>query len=88
MSLIISHHGKVVSAASFCKVGDDGQDCLSAVRGSNPPPPTAKCCNAIRDANMKCLCSYLSSSFFCIFGINTNEGKKLPGKCGIAGPTC
>ncbi|KAF3338384.1 lipid-transfer protein DIR1 [Carex littledalei] len=80
LSLIISHHGKV-SAMSLCKVGDDGRACLPAVRGSNPPPPTAKCCNAIRGADVKCLCSYISSSLVRIlFGINTKEAQKLPGK--------
>lgn len=58
--------------------------CRAAVTGQNPPPPDAKCCAVIRQANLPCLCRY--KSLLPAVGINPTKALALPSKCGLKTP--
>ena len=45
---------------------------------------TEKCCAVIRQANLRCLCSY--KSILPSFGINPKNALALPAKCGLQLP--
>lgn len=73
------------SAMNFCNI-DSNQlnDCLPAVRGMSPPQPTQNCCGVVHQANLPCLCSYLS--VLPMFGIDPVSAVTLPNKCGLETP--
>ncbi|KAF3328799.1 putative lipid-transfer protein DIR1 [Carex littledalei] len=78
-------NNSMVSALSLCGMNNDGIiACLPSVRGSNLPHPTSKCCRAARGANFRCFCSYQHSVLIRLLGVNVNQIRKLPAKCGIA----
>lgn len=54
-------------------------ECLPAVTGRSPPPPTRRCCKAIRHADMSCLCRY--QSILPAMGIPPGNAFALPKKC-------
>jgi Probable lipid transfer len=71
-------------ALSLCGLNNNGITvCLPSVRGSNPPRPTPSCCRAIRGANQQCFCSYQHSALVALLGVNVDQMRKLPAKCGI-----
>ncbi|KAH7546815.1 putative lipid-transfer protein DIR1 [Ziziphus jujuba] len=73
------------SPITFCNI-DTNQlnDCLPAVRGMSPPPPTQNCCDVIHQAYLPCLCSYLP--VLPMFGIDPVSAVALPNKCGLETP--
>jgi Probable lipid transfer len=74
----------MVNCVIFCGLNDKGiKACLSAVRGSHPPPPTHTCCGYVTTADQKCFCQYRHSYLIRAFGINVEQVRKLPGICGI-----
>lgn len=74
--------------AKDCKVDKMGLiSCLPAISGSHPDPsPSPQCCNALKTADLPCLCSYRDSPDLKKLGINPNLAMKLPGKCKLAVP--
>lgn len=61
--------------------------CLPAVTGRSPPPPTRRCCKAIRHGDMNCLCQY--KSVLPAMGIPPKNAFELPKKCGMKSrPRC
>jgi Probable lipid transfer len=88
LCLIVNN--EMVFALSMCGMNNDGiSTCLPSVRGSNPPPPTPNCCRAVRVANLPCFCAYKHSALIRLLGVNIDQIRKLPGKCGIARhPNC
>ncbi|KAF3453369.1 hypothetical protein FNV43_RR03809 [Rhamnella rubrinervis] len=75
-----------VSAITFCNIDSNQLSyCLPAVRGRSPPPPTENCCNVVRQANLPCLCSYLS--VLPMFGIDPVAAVALPGNCNLETPS-
>jgi Probable lipid transfer len=79
----------IVNSVSFCNVDDKAiEACLPAVKGSQPPPPTHACCSYVKIADQRCLCQYQHSYLIPAFGVNIDQVKKLPEKCGIEAITC
>lgn len=73
------------SAIILCNIDSNQLNyCLPAVRTSSPPPPTETCCNVVQQANLPCLCSYLS--VLPVFGIDPVAAVALPSKCGMETP--
>lgn len=58
--------------------------CLPAIRGPSPSPPTKECCAVIQKADMHCLCSYKHA--LPNFGVNPGLAMALPKKCGLNPP--
>ncbi|KAG5520714.1 hypothetical protein RHGRI_033334 [Rhododendron griersonianum] len=61
--------------AQICNVPiGDLMACRHAVRvtrlRSGPPPPTAKCCEVISRADLRCLCSHKNSKFLPVLGVD------------------
>ena len=72
-------------AVAICNIDSSQLNlCRAAVTGQNPPPPDEKCCAVVRQANLRCLCSYKST--LPSFGINPKNALALPGKCGLQWP--
>ena len=72
-------------AVAICNIDSSQLNlCRAAVTGQNPPPPDEKCCAVIRQANLRCLCSY--KSILPSFGINPKNALALPAKCGLQLP--
>lgn len=69
------------SAATICNIDTSKlAECLPAVSGRSPPPPTKACCTALLSADLHCLCNYKSA--LPAFGINPALAMALPKKCG------
>jgi Probable lipid transfer len=74
----------MVHSIIFCGLNDKGiEACLSAVRGSHPPPPTHAYCGYVKAADQKCFCQYRHSYLIHAFKINVAQVRKLPGMCGV-----
>ncbi|KAF8414197.1 hypothetical protein HHK36_002197 [Tetracentron sinense] len=58
--------------------------CLPAIQGRSPSPPTKGCCAVMQKADMHCLCTY--KSVLPTFGINPALAMALPKKCGLKPP--
>jgi Probable lipid transfer len=61
------------------------EECKPAVSGSNPSPPSAECCDALKSADLPCLCSY--KNYLPSLGIDPNLAIQLPAKCGLTAPS-
>ncbi|KAK4275379.1 hypothetical protein QN277_018471 [Acacia crassicarpa] len=59
--------------------------CRAAITGNYPPPPSKRCCEVIKEANLPCLCSY--KSLLPAAGIDPKNALALPGKCGLRTPS-
>ncbi|KAI8526936.1 hypothetical protein RHMOL_Rhmol12G0037500 [Rhododendron molle] len=77
-------------AQTICKVTVEGlMSCRSAVTQPKPTPPSAACCTVIKNADLKCLCSYKNSSLLPSLGIDPKLALQLPSKCNISNaPKC
>ncbi|KAL6311065.1 hypothetical protein AAG906_011980 [Vitis piasezkii] len=65
------------SAATICNIDTSKlAECLPAVSGRSPPPPTKACCTALLSADLHCLCNYKSA--LPAFGINPALAMALP----------
>ncbi|XP_078156504.1 putative lipid-transfer protein DIR1 [Carex rostrata] len=62
------------------------EECKPSVSGSDPPPPSTECCDAMKNADLPCLCSYKNSAFLPALGIDPDLAMQLPAKCGIKAP--
>lgn len=72
-------------AVTLCNVDSNQLNyCLPAVRGGSPPPPTENCCGVVRQANLPCLCRYLS--VLPVFGIDPISAVTLPSRCSLETP--
>uniref|UniRef100_A0A2N9GZW0 Bifunctional inhibitor/plant lipid transfer protein/seed storage helical domain-containing protein n=1 Tax=Fagus sylvatica TaxID=28930 RepID=A0A2N9GZW0_FAGSY len=79
---LVSYRAK---AAAICNIDSTKlTQCLPAVNGQSPPPPTKQCCTVVRHANLPCLCNY--KSLLPAFGINPTHALALPKKCGLKTP--
>ncbi|KAF6144995.1 hypothetical protein GIB67_013346 [Kingdonia uniflora] len=82
--LIIAMQGPSggVHAVPICNMDSDKlSQCLPAIQGSTPSPPTKGCCDVMRGANMRCLCQY--KMYLPALGINSTLALALPQKCGM-----
>ncbi|KAH7833009.1 hypothetical protein Vadar_002338 [Vaccinium darrowii] len=77
-------------AQTICKVTVQGlMACRGAVTPPNPAPPTSACCSVLKNADLKCLCSYKNSTLLPSLGIDPKLALQLPSKCKIPNaPTC
>ncbi|KAG6637703.1 putative lipid-transfer protein DIR1 [Carya illinoinensis] len=72
-------------ATAICNIDSTKlNQCLPAVSGQSPPPPSKQCCSVVRLANLPCLCSY--KSVLPAIGINPVYALALPKKCGLKTP--
>lgn len=55
------------------------EQCLPAVTGKNPPPPTKECCSLIKQADLTCLCNYKGA--LPALDIEPSRAFALPRKC-------
>lgn len=70
---------------TICRVTiNDLVQCLPAVMGNKPPPPTPACCAVLRRADLQCMCSQKSE--LGKFGITSAAAMKLPKQCRINVP--
>ncbi|XP_060188528.1 putative lipid-transfer protein DIR1 [Lycium barbarum] len=58
--------------------------CLPAVMGQKPPPPTPACCAVLHKADLRCMCNQKSE--LGKFGISPKAAMKLPKQCSINVP--
>lgn len=61
-------------------------DCLPAIVEPKPESPTQQCCNAVKKADIPCLCSLASAPILPPLGINKDLLLALFGKCAL--PNC
>ncbi|KAL8509843.1 hypothetical protein ACS0TY_016895 [Phlomoides rotata] len=67
--------------ASVCNVKvSELVECLPAITGKSPPPPTKGCCSVMGRADLQCFCNYKSQ--FAKYGVDPAKAMLLPGKCG------
>ncbi|XP_031473450.1 putative lipid-transfer protein DIR1 [Nymphaea colorata] len=79
----------VASTAAFtiCSMeAGEFYGCLPAIRGPSPSPPSSDCCNAIKRADLNCLCSYKDSALLPSFGVDPKLAMALPRKCNLVPP--
>ncbi|XP_024024217.1 putative lipid-transfer protein DIR1 [Morus notabilis] len=66
----------------LCKLTDqDLNTCRPAVTAPNPADPTGACCEALKKADLVCLCQFKNSAFLPILGIDPDLAMALPKKC-------
>ncbi|CAN4103963.1 unnamed protein product [Withania somnifera] len=69
----------------ICKVTiNDLAQCLPAVMGKKPPPPTPSCCIVLHKADLQCMCNQKSE--LGKFGISPAAAMKLPKQCKVNVP--
>ncbi|KAL4363569.1 hypothetical protein GQ457_04G025980 [Hibiscus cannabinus] len=74
-------------AISLCDMNDDGiEACRPSVTQPNPVDPTPLCCDALKGANLSCLCSYKNSMWLPSLGIDPALAMALPPKCNLHMP--
>ncbi|XP_073012962.1 putative lipid-transfer protein DIR1 [Typha latifolia] len=86
---IMGDHAVTVSKADevICNMTQQGIDaCKPSVSGSDPTPPSKKCCSALAAADLPCLCSYRNSYLLPAYGIDPDLALQLPAKCHLALP--
>ncbi|XWS31198.1 hypothetical protein CRYUN_Cryun23aG0057000 [Craigia yunnanensis] len=58
-------------AMTLCDMNDEGLEaCKPSVTQPNPVDPTPKCCEALKGANLTCLCGYKNSMWLPSLGID------------------
>ncbi|KAL5735820.1 hypothetical protein ACOSQ2_030608 [Xanthoceras sorbifolium] len=74
------------TAFSICNIDSTQMmnQCLPAVTGKSPKPPSKQCCAVVRRANLPCLCGY--KAVLPGLGIQPKPALALPQKCGLATP--
>lgn len=78
----------VGAAQVICNMTEEQLEaCKPSVSGSNPSPPSAECCAALKSADLPCLCSYKNSGFLPALGIDPDLAMQLPSKCGVTAPS-
>ncbi|XP_009358980.2 putative lipid-transfer protein DIR1 [Pyrus x bretschneideri] len=85
VALVVLLEGSTVS--SLCNMTDEGiADCKPSVTKTNPTPPTPECCEALKGADLKCLCGYKNSFLLPSLGIDPTLAMALPAKCNLTPP--
>lgn len=59
-------------------------ECLPAIRGFSPSPPSRECCAVLQKADLHCLCNY--KSMLPTYGVNPGLAMGLPKLCGLILP--
>lgn len=74
---------------SICRMNEKGLlACLPSVSGASPAvTPSDKCCAALAQADLPCLCKYKDSPLLSQMGIKPDLAKQLPTKCKLSTPT-
>ncbi|KAK6259699.1 hypothetical protein SCA6_014173 [Theobroma cacao] len=68
-------------AMTLCDIDDKGlADCKPSVTQPNPVDPSPDCCEALKGADLACLCSYKNSMWLPSFGIDPMLALSLPPK--------
>ncbi|KAI3420704.1 uncharacterized protein J3R85_012501 [Psidium guajava] len=68
-------------AQTLCSAPVSGlADCRPAATLPNPPPPTAVCCDALKHADLNCLCQYKDSPLLPELKIDQKLALQLPKK--------
>ncbi|GLT64808.1 hypothetical protein SLA2020_372780 [Shorea laevis] len=74
-------------AVSLCNMNQEGLDaCKPSVKKVDPVDPSPACCDALKGADLKCLCSYRHSFMLPSLGIDPNHAMATPPKCGLTNP--
>ncbi|CAI9107296.1 OLC1v1006621C1 [Oldenlandia corymbosa var. corymbosa] len=76
-------------ALSMCNMDEEGlMACKPSVTPPPPAPvdPSAACCEALRGADLECLCSYKNSLMLPSLGIDPDLALALPPKCNLQLP--
>lgn len=85
VALVVLLEGSTVS--SLCNMTDEGlADCKPSVTKTNTTPPTPECCEALKGADLKCLCGYKNSFLLPSLGIDPPLAMALPAKCNLTPP--
>ncbi|GER40647.1 lipid-transfer protein [Striga asiatica] len=72
---------------SVCNMTEEGLEaCKPSVTQPSPVPPSTECCDAVRGADLKCLCSYRNSVMLPALGIDPDLALALPAKCNLPPP--
>lgn len=58
----------------------------AAATTSPTPDPSQDCCDALRKADLECLCSYKDSPWLKLYNVDPNRAMALPGKCALTPP--
>ncbi|MBA0590130.1 hypothetical protein Gorai_018847 [Gossypium raimondii] len=75
-------------AISLCDMNDEGLEaCKPSVTQPDPVDPTPQCCEALKGANLTCLCSYKNSMLLPSLGIDPTLAMGLPAKCSLDMPS-
>ncbi|KAJ3708621.1 hypothetical protein LUZ61_012326 [Rhynchospora tenuis] len=69
----------------ICNVSTDGfNECKPCIQNDNPTNgPTKACCDALENADFKCLCKYKDSYILKTMDINSTRAMELPQLCKI-----
>ncbi|KAL3531045.1 hypothetical protein ACH5RR_010367 [Cinchona calisaya] len=76
-------------AMSLCNMDEKGlMACKPSVTPPPPDPvdPSSECCDALKEADLKCLCSYRNSFMLPSIGIDPDLALALPPKCNLVLP--
>ncbi|KAJ1288908.1 hypothetical protein BS78_02G124300 [Paspalum vaginatum] len=76
-------------AEAVCNMSNEQfMSCQPAAAKTTGPPadPTAACCDALRGADLGCLCRYKDSPWMGVYNIDPQRAMDLPTKCGLAKP--
>ncbi|XP_050206614.1 putative lipid-transfer protein DIR1 [Mercurialis annua] len=78
----------VTRSLTLCNMNDDGvMACKPSVTKPEPvAPPSEACCNALKGADLTCLCSYRNSLMLPALGIDPDLALALPAKCNLTPP--
>ncbi|OMO94110.1 hypothetical protein CCACVL1_06165 [Corchorus capsularis] len=75
-------------AMELCKMDDAGlAACKPSVSQPNPVDPSSDCCDALKGADLTCLCSFKNSNWLPTFGIDPTLALSLPPKCHLQLPS-
>lgn len=87
MFLTMSFFEEGSMGMTLCNMDEKG---LMACKGSVTPPdpvePSSQCCDALGEADLKCLCSYRNSMVLPSIGIDPDLALQLPAKCNLTLP--
>ncbi|CAL5353386.1 unnamed protein product [Camellia sinensis] len=71
----------------LCDINEDGLvACKPSVTQPDPVDPTQGCCDALKVANLTCLCGYRNSFMLPSLGIDPDLAMALPAKCNLSPP--
>ncbi|CAM8935139.1 unnamed protein product [Rhodiola kirilowii] len=78
----------MVDAYSLCNMNEEGLNACKPSVTKDPAPvdPSEECCEALKGADLTCLCSYRNSMILPSLGIDPELAMGLPSKCNLAAP--